>query len=64
MHMCQDEKRKKLHDKSKKCVFFGMSEVSKAFKLFNSITKTIEISGDVIFDEENTWKWTKNESGQ
>lgn len=62
--MCQDEKRKKLHDKSKKCVFFGMSEVSKAFKLFNSITKTIEISGDVIFDEENTWKWTKNESGQ
>ena len=44
-----DEKRKKLDDKSEKCIFLGVSENSKAFKLFNPFTKTIVISRDVIF---------------
>jgi hypothetical protein len=39
-----DEKRKKLDDKGEKCVFLGISEHSKACKLFNPITKRIVIS--------------------
>lgn len=59
-----NEKRKKLDDKSEKCVFLGLSEVSKAYKLFNPFTKNIVTSQDVVFDEEKTWNWIKNSSRQ
>lgn len=54
------EKRGKLDDKSEKCIFVGYSENSRAYKLFNPITKRIIISRDVIFDENAAWDW-KNE---
>ncbi|TXG46384.1 hypothetical protein EZV62_028112 [Acer yangbiense] len=59
-----DEKRKKLDDKGEKYVFLGVSEHSKAYKLFNPSTNKIVTSRDVIFDEENTWNWTENGSTQ
>ena len=52
-----DEKRKKLEDKSLKCVFLGVSETSKAYKLYDPLTKKVVISRDVIFDEKKTWTW-------
>ena len=54
-----DEKRKKLDDKGEKYVFLGVSEVSKAYKLFNPLTKKIVTSRDVVFDEENTQDWNR-----
>jgi len=39
-----DEKRKKLDDKGEKCVFLSISECSKAYKLFNPLTKRIVTS--------------------
>ncbi|CAL2228256.1 unnamed protein product [Prunus armeniaca] len=59
-----DEKRKKLDDKSEKCVFLGVSEVSKAYKLYNPVTKKIVVSRDVIFDENTMWNWSENRSIQ
>ncbi|CAL9028826.1 unnamed protein product [Prunus brigantina] len=59
-----DEKRKKLDDKSEKCVFLGVSEVSKAYKLYNPVTKKIVVSRDVIFDEDTMWNWSENRSVQ
>ncbi|KAL5828603.1 hypothetical protein ACOSQ3_018071 [Xanthoceras sorbifolium] len=50
-----DEKRKKLDDKGEKCIFLGVSDQSKDYKLYNPITKKIVISRDVVFDEERTW---------
>ena len=50
-----DEKRKKLEDKSLKCVFLGVSETSKAYKLYDPLTKKVVVSRDVIFDENQTW---------
>ena len=47
-----DERRKKLDDKFKKCIFVGYSERSKAYKLYNPITKKLVISRDVKFNEE------------
>ena len=35
----------------------GVSETSKAFKLFNPLTNQIVTSRDVVFDEENIWDW-------
>ena len=50
-----DEERKKLDDKAEKCFFLSVTEASKAYKLFNPLTKKIVTSMDVVFDEEITW---------
>ncbi|GKV03282.1 hypothetical protein SLEP1_g15614 [Rubroshorea leprosula] len=52
-----DEKRKKLDDKGGKSIFLGVSNHSKAYKLYNPNTKKIIISRDVIFDEGKFWEW-------
>lgn len=52
-----DQKRIKLDDKGEKCIFLGVSNQSKAYKLYNPITKKIVISRDVIFDEDAIWSW-------
>ncbi|PNY07765.1 putative copia-type polyprotein [Trifolium pratense] len=52
-----DQKRKKLDNKGEKCVLLGVSEESKAYRLYNPLTKKICISKDVVFDENNSWNW-------
>jgi transposase InsO family protein len=59
-----DKRRTKLDDKSVKCVFIGVSEESKAYRLYNPITKKIIISRDVLFDEENTWDCSSTKQQQ
>eukprot|EP00268_Persea_americana_P068892 TRINITY_DN9688_c0_g1_i1.p1 TRINITY_DN9688_c0_g1~~TRINITY_DN9688_c0_g1_i1.p1 ORF type:complete len:612 (-),score=107.26 TRINITY_DN9688_c0_g1_i1:387-2222(-) len=59
-----DEKRKKLDDRGVKCVFLGVSAESKAYRLYNPVTKQIIISRDVVFDEENVWDWNDKETQQ
>jgi transposase InsO family protein len=49
------ELRKKLDDRGEKCIFVGYSEQSKAYKLYNPITKKLIISRDVEFVEEEAW---------
>ena len=49
------EQRGKLDDKSEKCIFTGYSEQSKAYKLYNPITKKTIISRDVVFKEQESW---------
>ncbi|GKA00599.1 retrovirus-related pol polyprotein from transposon TNT 1-94 [Tanacetum coccineum] len=55
-----DCKRTKLDDKSKKCVFLGVSEESKAYRLYNPISQNIIVSRDVVFDEDSSWDWEKS----
>ena len=55
-----DEKRKKLDDKGEACIFVGYNGHSKAYKLYNSISKKIMINRDVIFNEEKAFKWNVN----
>lgn len=54
-----DEKRRKLDNKGEKCIFLGVSDKSKAYKLYNPSTMKIVISRDVVFDEEGTWSWNQ-----
>lgn len=54
-YSCQKEKRKKFDEKGEKCIFIGYSEQSKAYKLYNPITKNVIISKDVIFIENEAW---------
>ncbi|CAJ2654342.1 unnamed protein product [Trifolium pratense] len=54
-----DTHRKKLDGKSIKCIHLGVSEESKAYKLYDPIAKKIIISRDVIFEESKGWNWNK-----
>ena len=47
-----DSKRTKLDDKSQICVLLGVSEESKAYRLYNHISQRIIISRDVVFEED------------
>ena len=49
-----DQKRKKLDNKSVKCVHLGMSKESKAYRMYNPVTKKILVSRDVVFDENES----------
>lgn len=42
-----DELRKKLDNKGEKCIFLGYSDESKAYKLYNPLTKKVIINRDV-----------------
>ncbi|PNX68425.1 cysteine-rich receptor-like protein kinase 25-like protein, partial [Trifolium pratense] len=55
-----DAQRKKLDDKSIKCIFLGISEESKAYRLYHPPTKRIIISRDVKFAEQEKWKWNNS----
>lgn len=58
-----DQRRTKLEDKAEKCVFLGVSEKSKAYRLYNPNTKKVIISRDVVLDEENFWIWEEQSVG-
>ena len=59
-----DPKRKKLDNKGEKCVLLGVSEESKAYRLYNPLTKKICISKDVVFDESIGWNWESPNKGK
>ncbi|GKV32736.1 hypothetical protein SLEP1_g41320 [Rubroshorea leprosula] len=59
-----DQKRSKLDDKGEKCIFLGVNDQSKAYRLYNPLTKKVFISRDVVFDEASTWSWTEKPKQQ
>nr|KYP44586.1 Retrovirus-related Pol polyprotein from transposon TNT 1-94 [Cajanus cajan] len=54
-----NQQRSKLDDKSTKCVLLGVSEESKAYKLYDPVKKKILISRDVKFQEDAAWDWSE-----
>ena len=52
---CIKRKRKKLDDKSFQRVLLGMNEESKAYRLYDPVSKKIVVSRDVIFEENKCW---------
>jgi hypothetical protein len=55
------ELRKKLDDRSEKCIFTGCSETSKAYRIYNLITKKLILSRDVKFLENQFWNDSENQ---
>ena len=53
-----DIKRTKLDGNSLKCVLLGVSEESKAYRLYDPLSNKIVISRDIIFNEDDCWPWT------
>nr|GEX24784.1 zinc finger, CCHC-type [Tanacetum cinerariifolium] len=48
---------KKLDDKSRELVYLGTQPGSKAYRLFNPVTKDMVVSRDVKFKEDEGWDW-------
>jgi hypothetical protein len=42
-------------------VLLGVSEESKAYRLYNPIAKKIITSRDVVFEENKPWEWDKKQ---
>ena len=57
-----NENMKKLDNKEEICLFMGYSEQSKAYKLYNPITKRTIIIRDVNFLEDEVWMEYKSTS--
>jgi len=55
-----DSRRVKLDAKSLKCILLGVSEESKAYRLFNPTSNKIIVSHDVVFEEDQQWCWEDN----
>ncbi|GAA0173654.1 hypothetical protein LIER_41565 [Lithospermum erythrorhizon] len=49
--------RSKLDDRSSTCIFLGVSEGTKGYRLMDTNAKRIVISRDVVFKEDKCWKW-------
>ncbi|GAA0166350.1 transmembrane signal receptor [Lithospermum erythrorhizon] len=49
--------RSKLDDRSITCIFLGVNEGTKGYRLMNTETKRIVICRDVIFEEDKCWEW-------
>lgn len=56
-----DKLSTKLEDKSVPCVVLGIINESKAYRLYNLVTKRIIVNRDVIFDEKTCWNLTSEE---
>jgi len=48
----QDEKKRKLDDKSVKCIFVGYYEDTKAYRLYNTQKEIFLVSHDVFFHKK------------
>lgn len=59
-----EAKHTKLDNKSCKCVFIGVSEESKAYKMYNPILRKVMVRRDVVFEEEENWDWGKKNEGE
>lgn len=57
-----EQRRIKLDNRSRKCVLLGVSEESKAYRLYDPISGQIVVSRDVIFEEEEKWDWSADEN--
>jgi hypothetical protein len=57
-----EELRRKLDNRSEKCIFIGYNEQSKAYRLYNPVTKKFVVRRDVKFLEEKSWSDQENET--
>ena len=51
---------KKLEDRSKKMVYFGVEDGTKGYRLFDPESRKLRVSRDVVFYESQSWNWYKN----
>jgi len=58
------QKRSKLGDKRVKYVLLGVSEESKAYKLYDPLNKKIYVNRDVKLQEDAAWEWDEAKTSE
>jgi hypothetical protein len=48
---------KKLEDRGRKMIFIGYESGSKAYRVYDPITKRVHVTRDVVFNEQAQWVW-------
>lgn len=51
---------KKLDDRSKRVVYLGREPGTKASRLFDPVTGSVQVSRDVVYKEKDFWPWETN----
>ena len=62
-HIPKDE-RKKLDSKAREAIFLGYGKEKKGYRLYDTTTKKVFFSRDVIFNEEKLYKENKSETNK
>jgi hypothetical protein len=52
-------KLKKHEDRSRPMIFIGYEPVAKAYQAYDPMTKKVQVSRDVFFDEQANWDWNR-----
>jgi hypothetical protein len=50
----------KLEDCGRWMIFVGYERGTKAYKVYDPVTRRVHITHDVVFDEEDQWDWSKS----
>ncbi|GAA0154574.1 hypothetical protein LIER_12516 [Lithospermum erythrorhizon] len=56
--------RDKLDSRSKPCIFIGINEGTKGYRLFDAISERVIISKNVLFEEDKQWNWGEKQADQ
>jgi hypothetical protein len=48
---------KKLEDRGRKMIFVGYESGSKAYRVYDPITKRVHVTRGMVFDEQAQWDW-------
>lgn len=51
----------KLDDRSIPVVFIGYENGTKAYRVFDPVSRRVHVTRDLVFDEKRSWDWTKEE---
>ncbi|XP_039038351.1 uncharacterized protein LOC120175865 [Hibiscus syriacus] len=57
------QKRSKLDAKRKQYILLGVSDETKAYKIYDPITKKVIVRRDVVFEEDKSWNWDAHVDG-
>ena len=55
------QKRHKLDDKADKGIFLGYSSQCKGYRVYNPQNNKLQVSRDVVFNEDASWDWKNND---
>jgi len=53
--------QRKLDDRSKRTIFVGYEPSSKAYRVYDPVTRRVHVSRDVVFEEAAQWSWTEGQ---
>ncbi|TXG57405.1 hypothetical protein EZV62_018718 [Acer yangbiense] len=64
LYVVLEARRTKLKDKGEKCILVGYGDRTMGYWLYNPVTKKMNFSRDVIFEENESWNWDQTKASR